>query len=388
MTDTSVFLSVGVALIAALVLGEVVDRAGEPVILGEILAGIALGTYMLGVIDPDGAFALLASIGAMLLLFDAGYEEIDLGKLEQSGASVVVVALLGVGVPAVAGFATGVVFGYDPTASAVLAIAFGVTSIGVSARMLFDVDRLHTQYALHIVGVAALAEVVGLTAFSLLVTQQAGASLFQYVRILALVAAFFAGVFVVYRLLIGRFARMLGGSNQPNSELIGIMGLLFLFGYAADAVGLDAILGGLVAGLIVGTDRRFRRAQIREGIVGIAYGVFIPLFFVSVGARLDPSALLQFDPFVATVVTAGVGAKVGGGYLGGRLVGHDHADALIVGIGLLPRAGAELIVATSALAAGIIDQRLFVAVLALVLVSVLTAPLLLTRAIRRADAST
>jgi Kef-type K+ transport system membrane component KefB len=384
VTDVHVFLSVGVALTAALVLGELADRAGEPVVLGEILAGVVLGAHVLGIVDPGSAFALLAAIGSMLLLFDAGYEEIDLADLERGGRPVALVALFGAGLPAVAGVATGLVFGYSLVASAVLAITIGVTSIGITARTFLDLDRLNTRYGIHVVGAAVTAEIVGLVAFSLLLATHGTGATTQYARVLGPVVGFFVAAVVVRRFLIGRISRALARSRQSGADLIGIMGLLFLFGYAADAVGLDAIVGGLIAGLIVGGERRFRDAEIREGIAGIAYGVFIPLFFVNVGAQMDPTVLLRFDPFVAAVVCVGVVAKVGGSYAGARLASHDRDEALIVGVGMLPRAGVELVVVTGALAAGIVDQRLFSAVLALVIVSVFATPPLLKRAIRRA----
>jgi Kef-type K+ transport system membrane component KefB len=388
VTDVHVFLMVGIALAGALVFGELVERAGEPIILGEIFVGIVLGAHVLGIIDPSGTFALLAAIGSMLLLFDAGYEEIDLGELKRGGVPVAIIALFGAGLPATVGVAIGLAFGYSFAASGILAIAMGVTSIGITARVFLDLDRLDTRYGLHVVGAAVSAEIIGLMAFSLLLTtQQTGASASQYMRILGLIVVFFLGVVVVQRFLIERVSHVLARFQQPSADLLGIMGLLFLFGYAADAVGLDVIIGGLIAGLIVGSERRFRDVEIREGIVGIAYGVFIPLFFVNVGAQMDPTVLLQFDPLLVTVVTLGVIVKAGGSYFGARIVGHSSDEALIVGAGMLPRAGVELVVVTGALAAGIIDQRLFSAVLALVIVSVLLTPLLLKRAINRTNRS-
>jgi Kef-type K+ transport system membrane component KefB len=386
VTDVHVFLAVGIALAGALVFGELVERAGEPIILGEVLVGVVLGAHVLGIVDPSGTFALLAAIGSMLLLFDAGYEEIDLGELERGGVPVAIIALCGAGLPAMIGVATGLAFGYSLAASGILAIAMGVTSIGITARVFLDLDRLDTRYGLHVVGAAVSAEIIGLMAFSLLLTtQQAGALGGQYIRIIGLIALFFLGVIVVQRFLIERMAWVLVRFQQPSADLLGIMGLLFLFGYTADAVGLDVIVGGLIAGLIVGSERRFRDVEIREGIVGIAYGVFIPLFFVNVGAQMDPTVLFQFDPLIIIVVAAGVIVKVGGSYLGARVVGHTSDEALIIGVGMLPRAGVELVVVTGALAAGIIDQQLFSAVLALVLVSVLSTPPLLKRAVNRID---
>ncbi|MFC6764768.1 cation:proton antiporter [Natrinema soli] len=258
--------------------------------MGEILVGVVLGAHVLGIVDPSGTFALLAAIGSMLLLFDAGYEEIDLGELERDGVPVAIIALCGAGLPVMIGVATGVAFGYSLAASGILAIAMGVTSIGITARVFLDLDCLDTRYGLHVVGAAVSAEVIGLMTFALLLTtQQAEASGGQYVRIIGLIALFFLGVIVVKRFLIKRVARVLARFQQPSANLLGIMELLFLFGYAADAVGLDVIVGGLIAGLLVGSERRFRDVEIREGIVGIAYGVFIPLFFVNVGAQMDPT---------------------------------------------------------------------------------------------------
>lgn len=386
MTDVHVFLSVGIALVGSLLLGELFERAGEPVILGEIVVGIVLGTSVLGIVDPSGPFSLLAAIGSMLLLFDAGYEEIDLADLERGGGSVAVVALFGVGLPAAAGVVVGVVFGYSLAASGVLSITMGVTSVGITARVFLDLDRLGTRYGLHVVAAAVTAEIVGLVSFSLLLaTVRAGGTIAQYGGIIGLVIAFFLGAILVQWLLIDRFSQLLARFEQTAADLIGIMGVLFLFGYAADVAGLDVIVGGLVAGLLVGGQDRFRELEIREGISGIAYGVFVPLFFVNVGAQLDPAVFRQFDPLVVTVVVVGVLVKISGSYIGARLVDHPSDEALVVGVGMLPRAGVELVVITGALAAGIIDERLFSAGLGLVLVSVLATPPLLRRAAERVD---
>ena len=162
MTDIQILFAVGIALVAALLLGELVERAGEPVILGEILAGVVLGAYVLEIVDPEGSFALLAAIGSMLLLFDAGYEEIDAQQLERGGLPVLIIALFGVGLPAIEGLATGLIFGYPMIASLVLAITLGVTLIGVTARTLIDLDQLDTRYGLHVVGAAVTRKLVRL----------------------------------------------------------------------------------------------------------------------------------------------------------------------------------------------------------------------------------
>lgn len=388
MTETPIFLAVALSLIAVLFLGEVVDRLGEPTILGEVLAGIVLGTSVFGVVDPEGPFGLLATIGAMLLLFDAGYEEFDLERLRRGSSTVALLYVFGVGVPGILGGLVAITFGYKPTAAGILAIATSVTSISVTTRTFLDLDRLNTQYGNHVVGTAVTSEVTGLVLFSLVLTaNQTGSSLTEYGQVLGLVAVFFLGAVLVHRFVIAGLSRFVARSSQDGAALVSVMGLLFLFGYAADTAGLDAVVGGLVAGVLVGEQRHYREVEVREGIAGIAYGLFVPLFFVRIGAQLHPAVLVQLDPLVVTAVVVGVLGKVGGGYVGGRIGGYRPADAVVAGVGMVPRAGVELVIASGALAIGIIDERMFTAVLALVVVSVLATPPVLRRAIRRAEAA-
>ncbi|ADJ13809.1 cation:proton antiporter [Halalkalicoccus jeotgali] len=266
MVESQVFLVVGVTLLAALAAGEVIERLGEPAILGEILVGVLLGSHVLGLIDPAGTFALFAAVGSILLLFDAGYEEIDLKTLKRGGRSVALIALFGAGLPFLAGLAVGVAFGYSFAAAAVLAISIGVTSIGVSARTFIDLDRLDTTYGNHVVGAAVTAEILGLIAFSLLMASQGTrASPDRLLGIIGSVGAFFALAALFGRFGIGRLSGLLARSRQRGTDLVAIMGLMFLFAYGADAVGLDLIIGGLVAGLLVGSESRFAELDVREG---------------------------------------------------------------------------------------------------------------------------
>ena len=380
-------LTVGSTLLLALLLGELVERFGQPSLLGEIAAGVLLGPHLLGVIDPEGSFALFATIGAVLLFFDVGYEGIDLHDLLHAGRPAAAIALAGMGIPGATGYALARGFGYDLAASLFFGLVFAVTSVAVTVRTLMHLDRLDTTYGIRIVGAAVIDDVLGLVLLALLVLFVRGRSLLDLGAQLGLVAVFFlaAGGFAV---LVHRVSSLLDRSVQRGADVLAVLGFTFLFGYIADVVGLTASLGAFVVGLTVGAEERFDRLPIREEFVGIAYGLFIPLFFASIGAQLDVSLLADLSVFVVAVVVCGVGAKVLGGYLGARLARVTSADALVVGIGLVPKSEVGLVVAGIAHAGGYFDDRLFSAFLVLMLVSVVTTPPLLNRAIRHANRAT
>ena len=377
-------LTVGSALLLALLLGELVERLGQPSLLGEIAAGVLLGPHLLGIIDPEGSFALFATIGAVLLFFDVGYEGIDLHDLLHAGRPAAIIAIAGMAVPGATGYALARGFGYALAAGLFFGLLFAVTSIAVTVRTLMHLDRLDTTYGVRIVGAAVIDDVIGLVALALLVLFVRGQSLLELGTQLGLIAGFFlvAGGFAM---LVHHVSSLLDRSVQRGADVLAILGFTFLFGYFADVVGLTASLGAFVVGLTVGAEERFDRLPIREEFVGIAYGLFIPLFFASIGAQLDVSLLTDLSVFVVAVVACGVGAKVLGGYLGARLARVTSTDAVVVGIGLVPKSEVGLVVAGLAHTGGYIDDRLFSAFLALLLVSVVTTPPLLKRAIRRAN---
>jgi Kef-type K+ transport system membrane component KefB len=379
-----VLLVVGTTLLVALVLSEVAERAGEPALLGEIAAGVLLGPSGVGLLDYEGTFAVLATLGAMLLFFDVGYEQLDLDELLETGPAAVSIALFGMLVPATAGVALGFAFGYGPVQTAFLGLALSVTSIAVTARTLLHMGQLDTPIGTRVVGAAVVDDVVGLLWFALLLIAATGGGPVEGLVSFGKMLAFFAFAVLVRRGAVGRLSSVLARSAQVEADLVAILGLTFLAGYGAEATGLDVTVGALVAGLLVGEDERFSQLDVREGIVGVAYGLFIPLFFAGVGARLDLSVLAELDAFVVALVVVGLATKFVGGAVGDLVAGGSPRQAVAVGVGMLPKTGVELAIVGAALAEGLVTARVFSAVVLLVLVSVLVTPSLLQAAVRRA----
>lgn len=379
-------LGIGVTLVVAFVFGEILERVGEPALVGEIIAGIVLGPSLVGLIDYEGTFAAFGIIGAMLLFFDIGYEHLELSDLLSVGPAAISIAFFGMLIPAIAGFLLGRTFDFDVVGSAFLALVLSVTSIAVTARTLLDINQLDSRVGHRVVGAAVVDDVVGLVTFALLLLAVSGDGAIEMVTMLGKVIGFFAAAVIVRVAVIDRLSSLLARSRQRGGELLALLGGLFLGSYSAEAAGLDVTLGAFVIGLLVGEDERLSGLELREGIVGMAYGVFIPLFFAGIGARIDLSVLTTLDTFVISVVVVGLTAKFVGGFLGNLLLGGGVDESAAVGVGMVPKAGVGLAIVSAGLTGGFISSRLFSAFVLLVLVSVLVTPSLLQVVVSRVPA--
>jgi Kef-type K+ transport system membrane component KefB len=380
-----ILLVVGVTLLVALVFGEAFERVGVPALVGEIAAGLVLGPSVIGLIEYSETFAVFGTIGAMLLFFDIGYEHLDLTELLAVGPAAVSIAVFGMVVPAGAGVALGLASGHGVAGRAGLALALSVTSIAVTARTLLDLDHLDSRVGHRVVGAAVVDDVVGFVAFALLLLAVAGTGSGEIAVTIGGVIAFFALAVIARFVVVERLSALLARSRQLGADILALLGVLFLVSFGAEAAGLDVTLGALVVGLLVGEDDRLSRVEVREGIVGIAYGVFIPLFFASVGVQIDAGVLTTLDRFVVAVVVLGLASKFVGGFVGNLATGGGAHESVAIGVGMVPKAGIELAIITTALAEGFITQRLFTALTILVLVSVLVTPSLLKAVLRRTE---
>lgn len=374
-------LAVGVTLAAALVLGEAVERAGEPAIIGEIAAGVVLGPHVFAAISPETPFfSAFATVGAVLLFFDVGYEELRLDDLLEAGLPAVAVALGGMALPFVSGVGVGRLFGYTGDALLFLGLGMAVTSIAVSARTLMDVGWLDSRAGHVVVGAAVVDDLVAVLAFTALVTGRAAGD--GVAETLVGIAAFASALWLVHRFLLGRLAEALDSARQHDASFLGVMTAMFLGAGAAEAAGLEPSIGAFATGLVVGAEERFAALPIQERVDGVAYGVFVPLFFANVGAQLDLS-VLRPDVFVTLVVALGLATKLVGAGVAALASGESRADAATVGVGMMPRTGVELVIVSTALSLGAIDQRIYAAFVVLVVVSVLVTPTALRLTVER-----
>lgn len=388
MASLEIFLVIGVSLLLALVLSEGIERLGEPGFLGEILAGIVLGPSVLLLISSTSQtspFILIATIGGLLLFFDVGYQQIDLNDLLVAFRPVLVIGLSGVLLPFAVGYGIGTLFGRALESSLYLGLILSVTSVSIVVRTLLSLDKLDTQYGRWILGASVVDDVIGLLGISILPLFFIGGGLEGTASALGLAALFFVVAVIFYRFLLDPVSDLIAKSKVDQASFIAILGLLFVFGYASDAVNLSYFIGALTIGLVIATNKRFEASNIQSDVYGIAYGVFIPLYFVAIGARMNLEAL-TVNTFILVFAVFGLLANFIAGYAGNLIAGGHREDSLVIGFALLPRSESGIAIVSLGVAQGIVGNQIFVAYLVVFVVSVLLTPSLLKRAVERAEA--
>lgn len=391
-------LQLGLLLLVARTLGEVAVRLGLPSVVGELLAGIVLGPSLFGQLAP-GVFAVVVPfepeqfhllevvslLGVLMLLIVTGMET-DLELIARKGRGAAVISLTGIVIP----FGTGVALGQllpeqfiaDPSQRLVFSLflgtAMGISAIPVIAKVLIEmkvVRRDIGQITLaagmidDTIGWILLSVVAGLARSGVVEVGSVARSLLSVVAVVGL--AFTLGRRFVERVF--RFVDNRVGGDLANISLLMVLALLAAS--LTHALGIEAVLGAFLVGILVGRVKRFGR-QARHVFETVALGVFAPIFFAASGLRVDLTAMA--DPVVMgiglVVLAVAILGKFVGAALGGWLSGLGRWESLSLGAGMNARGAIEIIVATVGLSLGILTPEMYTIILMVAIVTSLMAP--------------
>jgi Kef-type K+ transport system membrane component KefB len=400
-----VVLALALVLVAAKLGGEAAVRLRQPAVLGELLAGVALGNLDLlgiGLLEPlksDPVLDVLARLGVLVLLFEVGLES-TVRQMLQVGLSAAAVAVLGVIAPFTLGWGVGAVLVPEagPLVHAFLGATLCATSVGITARVLQDLGRSRTPEARIILGAAVIDDVLGLVVLAVvsgIIGAVGSGREMSYGAAAAIVVK--AAVFLVGALALGVWLapRVFRGAAQLRTKgVLLALGLAscFAMAWAADAIGLAAIVGAFAAGLVL--DELHYREFTGRGEYGLEELVkpivefLAPIFFVLMGMRTHLASFA--DARVLALALALTLVAIAGkqacslGVLGGT------ADRLTVGIGMIPRGEVGLIFANLGLSlqiAGkpVLDEATYAAVVLVVIATTLVTPPALRWSLGRVD---
>jgi Kef-type K+ transport system membrane component KefB len=385
VTDTQSFVHLLLVLAAVLLttraLSALAEKVGQAAILGELVGGVLLGASALGILDPtEPAIHMVAQLGLLILLFEIGLAT-DLRALAKVGPTATVIAVAGVVLPFVFGYAALAAMGIGGIAAIVCAAALTATSIGISTRVLAELGFLATREGRVVLGAAVLDAIIGLVILSVIGAFAAGAAVttMGIVRTSAL-----AFGFVVITLLVGGFIvppLFRAAKQLRSSTTIAVLGLTFGFALAAVAglLGSAIIVGAFVAGVLL------NRIPQRDDVLGFAAPIgslLTPIFFASVGASVDLRGLVDPRTLLITVVLLAAGAV--GKLIAAYVPVWFKGNKALIGTAMLPRGEVELIVAQTGLAIGALDASLFGAITLMVLLTTLLSPPLI-QAVARHD---
>ena len=387
--------------------GYLLRRLGQPRVIGELLAGVALGPSLLGRVWPDGFEWLfpaserqaglllgLAWIGIVFLLGSTG-AEIDLAAIGVQGRAAVTTTVGSLLVPLAMGAGVAMLI---PTSyvgegttrfvfASFFAVAFAISSLPVAARILGDLGILSTPVAQLALGVATANDVVGWLLLGM-VTGLSEAGPFSPGALGAALAVVSVLAVVVIRFgpraldrVADELQRRDGG---PAAEASVIAIAIIAVGMATHAIGIEVVIGAFIAGIAIGASKLRRRPGF-GAIEVVTNGVFAPLFFAIAGIRVDLSELRSPSVLGLTLAVTGAAtvAKVGGSYVGGRLGRLDHRDSLGLGFILNARGALEIVVATVGLSLGVIDTTIYTVIVVMALTTTAIAAPLITWTLRR-----
>jgi len=386
--STFLFVLAGI-LLGAKLLGELAERIGQPAVLGELLAGVLLGSGALGLIPATGPIAdilaILAELGVLVLLFEIGLET-DLREMRKVGASASTVAGVGVLLPFLAGYLywSHVPHGMgspDSLHSAAIFIgaALCATSVGITARVLSDLARLGSVEGRIIIGAAVLDDVLGLVILTVVSGIAAGGVVTPLVtgKIFAVAVGFLVVAIAVGGWVAPRLFRSVGRMKVQHAVPVLALALCFALAGLAEHAGSALIMGAFAAGVILARTDQYRAIVERVRPVG---ALLTPIFFVSVGSALDIHLLDPTRPGGAKLLLVALGLTVLailGKVAAGFSVPWERFRRLAVGVGMVPRGEVGLIFADIGRRSGLLTEDAFSVVLLMVMGTTFVAPPLL-----------
>jgi Kef-type K+ transport system membrane component KefB len=417
----SVLLSLIVVYLAAKIGGELCARVNLPAVLGELVGGVIVGVSALHLIvfpegggevqsllmnlvgmttgqSPEGLLrvfqgesevvSVLAELGVIILLFEIGLES-DLKELIRVGPQAAVVAVVGVIAPFAAGTAGLILlFGIDTIPAVFAGAALTATSIGITAKVLAEMQKLSSKEGQIIIGAAVLDDVLGIIVLAV-VASLAKTGKIEILNVAYLIAG--AAIFLVGSIFIGRllspyFVMVVNQMRTRGQVLISSLIFAFVLSYIAAAIQLEAISGAFAAGLILAETSKHK--EIEEQISPIA-DMLVPIFFITVGARTDLSVLNPLEPanrpgliIASFLVVVAVIGKVIAGF---AIFGQPGINRLAVGVGMIPRGEVGLVFAGVGAASGVLTESLDAAIIVMVIFTTFMAPPLLRIVFNQAE---
>jgi Kef-type K+ transport system membrane component KefB len=399
-----VLAALAIILVVAKLSGALFERVTLPPVLGELLAGVALGNLgLLGVhqLEPllgDRVIHALAEIGVVFLLFEVGLES-NVKQMMRVGASAFLVACIGVITPMALGY--GVARWALPHETwhghVFVGAILTATSVGITARVLKDLGHIGSVEGRIILGAAVIDDVLGLIVLAVVKGIVAGASTgagVSAVGVLVIVAkavGFLGGAMLIGGRLSNVVFRIANKAYVPGAMQATALALCFAGAYLAYLVGLAPIVGAFAVGLVL-DDVHYKTLAEREGhgleeLVHPIAAFLVPVFFVVTGAHVDLSVLA--NPKILLFAALLTAAALVGKQACALATTERGLNRLAIGIGMIPRGEVGLIFAATGAATllpsgePVVGPNTYAAVVIMVMVSTLITPPLLAWQIRR-----
>lgn len=385
---TGLLIQLGLMLLAGRVFAEIARKLRQPSVVGEIIAGILLGPTLLGMVSPE-IFNTLFPVGrssivldgfvqvaVVMLLFIAGLE-VDLHIVWQQGRQAIYTSVLGLIIPFLSGFYVPTLLpeffsAADPSTKLAQSLFMGtsmaITALPVIARLLMDLNLFKSKMGMLIISSAMITDLIAWLIFSVVLGMMGRQSDLSWFNTGIVTVIFTLLILTLGRGLINRSLPWINRNLAwPGGVLALSLGFCFLAAAFTEYIGIHAIFGSFLMGVILGDSEHFSE-RAKEIVHQFINNVFAPLFFVSIGLKVN--FLVNFD-FTATLVILVIAfaGKVLGAGAGARLGGFTWRESVAAGFGMNARGAIEIIMGLVALEYNLINETIFVSLVIMALVT-------------------
>lgn len=400
MTETELtilYLQIALLTIFARIAGELSARVRLPMVIGEIAVGIILGPTVLQQVWPHAhqllfptaghnklSLGAISVLGISMFLLAAGME-LDLKLVKQELRRAIPVSMAGILLPFLLGFAAALwlppLLQCHPSEHPIIfalfiGTALSISSLSLMSRMLIDLDLFKTGFGMLVVSAAVFDDIVGWTiagvVFSLDTLQDAGNfTLVPALKMISITVLFVALMLTVGRWFCDRALKFLYQHCVSPAAVIGfVMGAAALGACFTQMIGIHGLFGAFVVGVVVGGSPHFRK-ETRESIESVVANFMAPLYFAAIGLSVNFVANFSWDIVLIVLAIACIG-KILGGFVAARLTGLSAHEGVAIGVAMNSRGGIEIVLGMMALQEQIIDERMFVALAVMALITCAT----------------
>lgn len=316
------------------VAGDLSVRLGQPAVLGKLIVGIILGPAVLGWVQDGEFIHYISEIGVLLLMFIAGLET-DLDQLRKNWKSAFAVAVGGIILPFLGGFALGEMFGFAYHNALFMGVILSATSVSISVQVLKDMNKLNTREGSTILKFAVVDDILVVILLAVLMSffgtgTDVSIGLLIGKKVLFFAVAIIAGWFIVPRVM-----KWMAPLKVTEAIISAALMICFAFAYFAEIMGMAGIIGAFAAGIAI-SQTSFKHT-VESKLEPIAYSIFVPVFFVSIGLSVSFEGVGSQIGFVILLTVVAILTKLFGGGLGARLTGFDNHSSAIIGSGMISR---------------------------------------------------
>lgn len=377
-TETAgVLADLAIVLFAAKLGDELFKRLGQPAIVGEILAGLAVGPAVLGLVAPSEVLEVFAELGVVFILFWVGLET-RLHEMREVGGVAARVGVGGVALPFAGGLGAALALGESTETAIFVGAALSATSVGITSAVLAEMKLLTTRAGRTILGAAVIDDILALilVAVAVGIAAEGGVDVVSILLALGLAAGFVAFFALGGVRLMQTRPTLLQVPRFSESPLLPAVILCLALAALAAEIGLATVIGAFLAGLIVAETKE--QHPVEEEVEAL-YAFFPPFFFATIGIQLEPEVFADADALglLALLTAVAIVTKYAASVAAARSMGRT--ESRIVAAGMVPRGEVGIIVAGIGAGAGVIDAELFGAIVGMSLLTTLMVPPVLKR---------